>query len=57
MFKHCYMPQSMINSVIVHLVKKKSGDLIDKNNCRPMALSSIASKVFEQIIILRLKEY
>ena len=57
MFKHCYMPQSMINSVIVPLVKNKSGDLTDKNNYRPIALSSIASKVFEHIIILRLEEY
>ena len=57
MFKHCYMPQSMINSVIVSLVKNKSGDLTDKNNYRPIALSSIASKVFEHIIILRLEEY
>ena len=57
MFKHCYMPQSMINSVIVPLVKNKSGDLSDKNNYRPIALSSIASKVFEHIIILMLEEY
>ena len=35
----------------------KSGDLTDKNNYRPIALSSIASKVFEHIIILRLEEY
>ena len=32
------MPQSMINSVIVPLVKNKSGDLTDKNNYRPIAL-------------------
>ena len=57
MFKHCYMPQSMINSVIVPLVKNKSGDLTDKNNYRPIALSSIASKISEHIIILRLEEY
>ena len=46
----------MINSVIVPLVKNKSGDLTDKNNYRPIALSSIASRVFEHIIILRLEE-
>ena len=60
MFKHCYMPQSIINSVIVPLVKNKSGDLTDKNNYRPIeseSESSIASKVFEHIIILRLEEY
>ena len=34
MFKHCYMPQSMINSVII--IQNKSGDLTDKNNYRPI---------------------
>ena len=47
----------MINSVIVPSVKNKSSDLTDKNNYRLIALSSIASKVFEHIIILRLEEY
>ena len=47
----------MIHSVIIPLVKNKFGDLTDKNNYRPIALSSIASKVFEHIIILRLEEY
>ena len=46
MFKHCYMymPQSMINSVIIPIIKNKSGDFADKNNYRPIALSSIISK-------------
>ena len=57
MFKHCYMPQSMINSVSVPLVKNKYSILTDKNNYRPIALSSIASKVFDHVIILRLEEY
>ena len=50
------MPQYMINSVIVPLVKNKSGDLTDKYNYRPIALSSITSKLFEHII-LKLEEY
>ena len=57
MFKHSYMLQSMINSIIVPLVKNKCGNLIDKNNYRPIALSSITSKVFEHIILLRLEKY
>ena len=51
MFKHCYMPQSMINSVIVPLVKNKSGDLTDKNSYRPIALSSIASIRYLNILL------
>ena len=57
MFKHCYMPQSMINSVIISIIKNKSGDFTDKNNYRPTALSSIISKVFEHTIVIRLEEY
>ena len=57
MFKHCYMPQSMINSVIIPIIKNKSGDFTDKNNYRPIALSSIISKVFEHTIVIRLEEY
>ena len=57
MFKHCYIPQCMINSVIIPLIKNKCGDHTDKNNYRPIALSSIISKVFEHIIAERLEVY
>ena len=57
MFKHSYMSQPMINSIVVPLVKNKCGNLTDKNNYRSIALSSITSKIFEHIILLRLKKY
>ena len=47
----------MLDSVVVPLVKNKSGDLSDKNNYRRIALSSTISKVFENIILHRLEEY
>ena len=47
----------MIKSIIVPLVKNKSGNLADKNNYRPVALSSILSKVFEHVILFRLEDY
>ena len=47
----------MINSVIIPLIKNKCGDQTDKNNYRPIALSSIISKVFEHVIAERLEVY
>ena len=47
----------MIKSIIVPLVKNKCDSLSDKNNYRPIALSSISSKVFEHVILFRLEDY
>ena len=55
MFTHCYMPFSMITSIIVPLVKNKCSNLVDKNNYRPIALSSISSKVFEHVFLFRVE--
>ena len=38
-------------------MKNKNGDLSDRNNYRPIALSSTPSKVFENVILNRLEEY
>ena len=57
MFKHCYLPSIMLDSVIVSLVKNRNGDLSDKDNYRPIALSSTISKVFKNVILYRLEEY
>ena len=48
-FKHCYIPQCMINFVIVPFIKNKCCDQTDKNNYRPNTLSSITPKLFEHI--------
>ena len=57
MFTHCYMPSSMIKSIIVPFVKNKCSNLADKNNYRLITLSSISSKVFEHVILFRLEDY
>ena len=57
MFKHSYLRISMLDSVIVSLVKNRNGDLSGKNNYRPIALSSVMSKMFENVILYRLEEY
>ena len=57
MLKHFYLPVSMLDSVVMPLVKNKNGDLSDENNYKPMALSSTISKVFENVVLHKLDEY
>ena len=54
MFNHCYMPPSMINSVIIHIIKNKSGDFTEKII---IDQSHYPVLVFEYIIIIHLEEY
>ena len=42
---------------VIQAVKIKCGNLADNNNYRPIALSSISSKVFEYVILFRLEDY
>lgn len=48
--KFGYLPRAFMQSVIVPLVKCKSGDLSDMNNYRAIAISTSMSKIFESII-------
>ena len=43
-FHHGYMPVEKMSTTIIPLLK-------DKNNCRPTALCSVASKIIEHIIL------
>ena len=53
MFIHGYLPDCLIKSVISPIIKDKAGDATDKNNYRPIALTSICSKFFENVILNR----
>lgn len=48
---HCHVPALFLQSVIVPLVKCKSGDLTDTNNYRAIALSNTVSKLLETIFL------
>ena len=47
----------MRTAVLVPILKDKSGDLCCKNNFRPIGLSSMLTKVLENIIIGRIEPY
>ena len=44
---HGHMHNSIMKTIIVPLIKNKTGDINDKNNYRPIALVTAASKIFE----------
>ena len=44
---HGYLPGMFMKTAIVPIIKNKTGDTSDKNNDRPIALVTAASKIFE----------
>jgi len=51
MFSHSYLPNSLMQTVIVPIIKDKRGDVTDKDNYRPIALTCILSKIMEFVIL------
>ena len=52
-----FLPDHLISSVLIPIVKDKSGDVMDKGNYRPIALSSVISKVLEVLLLDRMEYY
>jgi hypothetical protein len=48
---HCYLPDELIKTTVVPLLKNKSGDLSDVNNYRAIALSNCMSKLLESLML------
>ena len=53
MFAHGYLPCSIMETVIIPIIKDKRGDVTDKDNYRPIAITNIFSKAVEMIILHR----
>ena len=50
--KHCHIPTPFMQSIVIPLVKNKSGNLSDKDNYRAIAICTAISKVFESVIMV-----
>ena len=57
MFIHGFLPDAMMITIIAPIIKNKAGDLSDNNNYRPIALATIASKLFESLILSRVSTF
>ena len=54
---HGYLPGMFMKTAIVPIIKNKTGDTSDKNNCRPIALVTAASEIFELCLSVILENY
>ena len=54
---HGYIPKPCINTVIVPIVKNKNGNHQVCGNYRPIAIATVVSKLFEQVILINIKNF
>ena len=55
-FTHGFIPRSMMDSVIVPVIKNKNKRINDKGNYRPICLSTVCSKMVEMALARRLSD-
>ena len=56
MLIHSHVPKTFSDTVLVPIIKDKNGDITDIDNYRPIAITSVASKAFEKIILSRIQD-
>lgn len=54
--EHSYLPANCMKTIVVPIIKNRTGDASNLSNYRPISLATILSKVFENIIIKHLNE-
>ncbi len=55
--KHGYIVNTILETVIIPVIKNKSGDATDKHNYRPIAISTTRSKVLELLMLHKIDSY
>lgn len=54
---HSYLPDDFMKTVVVPVVKNKTGDVADKSNYRPISLATVIAKVFDGLLNTQLNRY
>ena len=54
---HGYVPTLMLKSVMVPIIKNKNKRITDRENYRPICISSVFSKLLENVLYSRLSKY
>ena len=57
MIIHNFLPQMFMDTILVPLIKDKKGVFNSSDNYRPLAITCVASKIFELILLDRYNDY
>ena len=57
MLTHNCIPQKLMDTMIIPLLKNSKSDISDCNNYRPIDIPSIMSKILESAILEEYKDY
>lgn len=47
---HSYLPEPLMRTVVVPIIKNKTGDVSDSGNYRPISLATVIAKVLDSVI-------
>lgn len=56
MISHGYICDGLMDTILIPIIKDKKGDLSSKNNYRPIAITSVISKILESVILNRYQD-
>lgn len=54
---HSYLPSALMKTVVVPIVKNRTGDVSDKSNYRPISLATVVAKVLDSLLSVHLDKY
>ena len=57
MIVHGHVSKPLMDTVLVPIIKDKKGDVTSADNYRPIALTTVSSKLFELIFLSRFQSY
>ena len=56
MLLHIHAPTQFSNTILVPIIKDKKGNITDPDNHRPIAITTVASKIFLNVILHNIKD-
>lgn len=54
---HSYLPYDLMKTIVVPIVKNKTGDISDRGNYRPISLATVIAKVLDGLLDSRLENH